>query len=63
MIKLPSLKCFRKARELVLLGRVLDELDPLLNIPLQATITRLQELLLILIRRGDDVDGLLGEEN
>lgn len=43
-----------------LLRRVADELNALLNVALKVLVAGLEELLLGVVRLGDDVDGLLG---
>ena len=43
---------------LLLLRRVLNELNPLLNIPLKPIIASLQQLLLVVVGGAEDVDGL-----
>lgn len=43
---------------LILLGWVLDELDALLDIAMEAIVAGLEKLLLVVVRGADDVDGL-----
>ena len=55
----PQSKPTNTSGTLLLLRRVLNKLNPLLNVPLKPLHTSLNKLLLILIRRAQDIDSFL----